>query len=85
MRTFTLNENEEMIAIFRKHPFFIWIAAVKYIVLAIIPIFALSFINNVINFQGYGTVLYFTFLTKVVYLSMEWIDLIHADHQQLNK
>lgn len=75
MRTFTLNENEEMIAIFRKHPFFIWIAAVKYIILAIIPVFALSFINNVINFQGYGTVLYFAFLILLwIGFFVEWTD-----------
>jgi hypothetical protein len=62
MRTFTLNENEEMIAIFRKHPFLLWIAAAKYIILAILPIIALSFIQSVVNLNGYGAVLYFGYL-----------------------
>lgn len=75
MKTFALNENEEMIAIFRKHPFFVWLSIIKYIVLAVLPIIALSFINSVISFQGYGTVLYFAFLILLwVGFFVEWTD-----------
>jgi uncharacterized membrane protein YdbT with pleckstrin-like domain len=75
MRTFTLNENEEMIAIFRKHPFLLWIAAAKYIILAILPIIALSFIQSVVNLNGYGAVLYFGYLIVLwVGFFVEWTD-----------
>ena len=64
MNLFNLNPTEQLIAIFRKHPIFIWIAAIKYVVLAVLPMIALPLVNSSmnINLNGYGSIFYILFL-----------------------
>lgn len=72
---FELNPTEQLIAIFRKHPFFIWIAIAKYIFLALLPILVIPFISPMISLQGYGSVLYFSYLIILwVMFFVEWTD-----------
>lgn len=74
MKLFEPGLNETTIAIFRKHPFFLWISAVKYVVLAIIPIIALPFVSNMgIDLTNYAMPLYFAFITILwVMFFIEW-------------
>ncbi len=72
---FELNPTEQLIAIFRKHPFFIWIAIAKYIFLAVLPMLIIPFIGPLISLQGYGSVLYFSYLIILwVTFFVEWTD-----------
>ncbi len=72
---FQLNSSEKLIAVFRKHEFFMWMAAIRYVFLAIIPVFVLSFVNNFSNISGLGTVIYFTYLILLwVSFFVEWTD-----------
>lgn len=74
MKLFEPGSNEKTIAIFRKHPFFLWISAVKYILLAILPMIAFPYISNMgINLTNYAMPLYFVFLTILwVMFFIEW-------------
>jgi uncharacterized membrane protein YdbT with pleckstrin-like domain len=77
MNFLKLNPEEKLIAIFRKHPIFIWIAMIKYIVLAIIPAILLPYLNNslMVDFYGYGSIFYFSFLIVLwVSFFIEWTD-----------
>jgi uncharacterized membrane protein YdbT with pleckstrin-like domain len=77
MNLINLNPSEQLIAIFRKHPLFIWLAAIKYIVLAALPAIVLPFMNNSMNvsLNGYGSVLYFSFLILLwIGFFIEWTD-----------
>jgi uncharacterized membrane protein YdbT with pleckstrin-like domain len=63
MKTFELGQDEHIVAIFRKHPFYIWITIFKYIVIAIIPALVSAFIGNSLgNLGEYGMILYLAFL-----------------------
>jgi uncharacterized membrane protein YdbT with pleckstrin-like domain len=78
MKIFEPGPNESTIAIFRKHPFFIWIAIAKYIFLAIIPVIAFPYINNMgIDFSKYAYVLYFAYLIILwIAFFIEWTNFI---------
>ncbi len=70
---FQLNKNEQFITVFRKHEFFMWLAVIRYLFLAIIPVFAISFFNNFTNLQELGTVIYFAYLLLLwVGFFVEW-------------
>lgn len=74
MKTFELGPDEHIIAIFRKHPFYLWMSALKYVVLAIIPALIGSWIINALgNFGVYSMVIYLTFLIILwVLFFIEW-------------
>jgi uncharacterized membrane protein YdbT with pleckstrin-like domain len=63
MKLFEPGTNETTIAIFRKHPFFLWLSAAGYVALAIIPLIAWPYINGMgINIGEYASILYFAYL-----------------------
>lgn len=63
MKTFELGQDEYIVAIFRKHPFYIWITIAKYILIAILPALASAFIGNMLgDYSEYAFVLYLVFL-----------------------
>ncbi len=77
MNLFNLNPTEQLIAIFRKHPIFIWLAAIKYVVLALLPMIALPLIDSSmnINLNGYGSIFYIVFLIVLwIAFFIEWTD-----------
>ncbi len=67
MKAFTLGPGEQVVAIFRKHSFFMWLAGLKYLVLAIIPPIALQFVSSYITL---GTLAQIAFIT---YLIILWV------------
>ena len=74
MNSFDLGPNEQTIAIFRKHPLFIWLAAIKYVVLAILPVVILPYLSNS-GVGPYATVVYIAFLIVLwVAFFIEWTD-----------
>jgi uncharacterized membrane protein YdbT with pleckstrin-like domain len=76
MRTFELGENEKVIAVFRKHQFYLWISAIKYVVLALLPILASSFIGNMLgDFSDIATSIYIAFVIILwIGFFIEWTD-----------
>lgn len=72
MNSFELGPNEQMIAIFRKHPLFLWLSAIKYVVLAILPVIILPYLSD-FNVGPYATALYIAFLVVLwVAFFIEW-------------
>jgi uncharacterized membrane protein YdbT with pleckstrin-like domain len=76
MSTLQLGPEEHIIAIFRKHQFYLWVSAAKYVVLALLPVIAAPFLNNNTgNFGGLGMALYLGFLIILwVGFFIEWTD-----------
>lgn len=73
MNIIELGPHEYLIAIFRKHPFFLWISGIKYVALALIPLIIAPFIGGGIG--SMGMVLYFGFLIVLwVGFFIEWTD-----------
>lgn len=74
MKIFEPGPNETTVAIFRKHPYFLWIAAIKYIVLAILPAITFPYVTNMgIDLTTYAMPLYFAFLAVLwVMFFIEW-------------
>lgn len=76
MNTFQLGPDEHVIAIFRKHPFYLWISGIKYAVLALLPSIAAPFLSDTTgNFGGFGMTLYLGFLIILwIGFFIEWTD-----------
>ena len=76
MSTLQLGPEEHIIAIFRKHQFYLWVSAAKYVVLALLPAIAAPFLsNNTGNFGGFGMTLYLGFLIVLwIGFFIEWTD-----------
>lgn len=63
MKTFELGPDEYVVAIFRKHPFYIWITIAKYILIAVLPALAGTFLGNMLgNLGDYTLIIYLIFL-----------------------
>lgn len=64
MKTFELGPDEHIVAIFRKHPFYIWITIAKYILIAVLPALAGTFLGNMLGnyFGDYVLIIYLVFL-----------------------
>jgi uncharacterized membrane protein YdbT with pleckstrin-like domain len=63
MNTFELGQDERIVAIFRKHPFYIWISIAKYILIAVLPALASAFVGDILGgYSEYAFVLYLIFL-----------------------
>lgn len=76
MKTFELGQNEHIVAIFRKHPFYMWMSGLKYVVLAILPALIGTWISSFLgNFETYSLALYLVFLIILwVTFFIEWTD-----------
>ena len=76
MTTFQLGPNEHVIAIFRKHPFYLWVSAAKYAILALLPAIASPFLGDSTgSFGGFGMTLYLGFLIILwIGFFIEWTD-----------
>lgn len=73
MNIIELGPHEYLIAIFRKHPFFLWISGIKYAGLALLPLIIAPFIGGGVG--PFGMVLYFGFLIVLwVGFFIEWTD-----------
>jgi uncharacterized membrane protein YdbT with pleckstrin-like domain len=63
MKTFELGHEEYIVAIFRKHPFYVWITIAKYILIAVLPVLAGTFIGNTLgDYSDYAFIIYLVFL-----------------------
>lgn len=79
MKSFELGPEEKIIAIFRKHPLFIWLAGIRMVFLAIIPLIMWPFITTVsfIDFGNWATLFFWGYLI-ILWLGffIEWTDFI---------
>ncbi len=77
MNALQLAPNEQVIAIFRKHPFFIWMTGLKYIVLALLPAVMSGFVGQILPIASLAMPLYFAFLIILwLMFFIEWTDFI---------
>lgn len=76
MNSFELGPNEQMIAVFRKHPIFMWVSGIKYVVLALLPIVLLPYVGD-FGSGSYTAALYIAFII-ILWISffIEWTDFI---------
>jgi len=66
MKTFELGQDEYIVSIFRKHPFYIWISIAKYILIAVLPALASAFIGDMLgSYSDYALVFYLIFLIVI--------------------
>lgn len=77
MKQFTLAPNEHVVGIFRKHPFTVWVTAITYGFLALVPIIAFPFISpEIIPTQWIGICYWIYLLILWIGFFIYWTDFI---------
>jgi len=78
MEHFELTPTEQVLAVFRKHPFYMWLSGAKYILLGVAPFILLSFVSSAGNLFGGWMGVFFWIYLIILWVSffIEWTDFI---------